>query len=106
MKYPTPTTNAKPNAPLCHVTAAALEAEKEWRTAESKATRPKVKAAMGDKRRMEMVRETSLMKQNGEPGMKPYQLMTNDRYDGRTWADVIWSGGINVQIVLGNGNLG
>jgi hypothetical protein len=30
----------------------------------------------------------------------------NNYHDMKTLADVVWSGGINVQIVLGNGNLG
>jgi hypothetical protein len=32
--------------------------------------------------------------------------MTNHHPDARTWADVVQSGGISVQIVLGNSNLG
>jgi hypothetical protein len=32
--------------------------------------------------------------------------MTNNRHDRKTWANVIQSRGINIQIVLGNGNLG
>jgi hypothetical protein len=44
--------------------------------------------------------------ENGGRGKKAHQPTINNRCDGKTWADVVQSGGINVQIVLGNGNLG
>jgi hypothetical protein len=39
-------------------------------------------------------------------GKNSHQPRPNTTSGKKTWADVIRSGGINVQIVLGNGNLG
>jgi hypothetical protein len=72
----------------------------------SKATRWKTKATEVDNTRMETAREKTPRKQNGERVKKNHQLTTKNYCDMKTWADVVWSGGINVQIVLGNGNLG
>jgi hypothetical protein len=71
----------------------------------SKVIRWKMNVAEVDKRRIETVYERSLTKQNGEWGKKHYQPMMNNHRDGKTWADVVRSGGIKIQIVLGNGNL-
>jgi hypothetical protein len=102
----TATTNAEPEAPLPEETAAAPEAEKGWRTATSKATRWKMKAAEADNTRTETAREKTPRKQNGERLNKIHQPTTKNYRDVKTWADVVRSRGINVQIVLGNGNLG
>jgi hypothetical protein len=67
-------TNAEPNAPLPDKTAAAPEAEKGWRTAMSKATRWKTKAARADNTRMETAHEKTPTKQNGEWVKKNHQL--------------------------------
>jgi hypothetical protein len=56
--------------------------------------------------RMEMAYEKTPTKQNGESVKKDYQPITKNYCDMKTWDDVVRSGGINVQIVLGNGNLG
>jgi hypothetical protein len=42
----------------------------------------------------------------GGRGKTTHQPRTNTPSAKKTWADVVKSGGINVQIVLGNGNLG
>jgi hypothetical protein len=102
----TPTMNAEPDAPLPDETAAALEAEKAWKTATRKAMRWKTKAAEADNTRMETAREKTPTKQNGERVKKTDQPMTSNYHDAKIWVDVVRSGGINVQIVLGNGNLG
>jgi hypothetical protein len=65
-----------------------------------------VKAAEADNTRMETAREKTPTKQNGERVKKNHQPMTNNYRDVKTWADVVQSGRSNVQIVLGNGNLG
>jgi hypothetical protein len=43
---------------------------------------------------------------NGGRGKSTHQHRTNIPSAKKTWAEVVKSGGINVQIVLGNGNLG
>jgi hypothetical protein len=98
--------NIEPDAPLPDETAAAPEAEKGWWTATSKATRWKMKAAKADNTRTETAREKTPTKQNGERVKNNHQPMMKNYRDAKTWADVVRSGGITVQIVLGNGNLG
>jgi hypothetical protein len=100
------TMNAEPDVPLSDETAAAPEAKKGWWTATSKATQWKMKAAKADNTRTETVHEKTPMKQNGERVNKNHQPMMKNYHDTKTWADVVRSGGINIQIVLGNGNLG
>jgi hypothetical protein len=65
-----------------------------------------MKTAEADNTRTEMVREKTPTKQNGQQVKKNHQPTTSNYHDAKTWADVVRSGGINVQIVLGNGNLG
>jgi hypothetical protein len=48
----------------------------------------------------------TLTMKNGGRGTNTHQPRTNPPSAKKTWAEVIKSGGINVQIVLGNGNLG
>jgi hypothetical protein len=65
-----------------------------------------MKAAEVDNTRMETAHEKTLMKQNGEWVKKNHQPMMKNYHDMKAWADVVQSGGINIQILLGNGNLG
>jgi hypothetical protein len=44
--------------------------------------------------------------QNGRRGKKSHQPTKTNTPAKKTWADIVKTGGINVQIVLGNGNLG
>jgi hypothetical protein len=99
-------TNAEPDVPLPDETATAPEAEKGWRTTTSKAMRWKTKAAEADNTRTETAPEKTPTKQNGKRVKKNHQPTTKNYRDAKTWADVVRSRGINVQIVLGNGNLG
>jgi hypothetical protein len=103
---PTLTTDTEPDAPLLNATATALEAENKWRTVERKATRWKMKAADTEKRRTAAACEKLPTIQNGGWEKKTHQLTNKNQCTTKTWADVIKSGGINVQIVLGNVNLG
>jgi hypothetical protein len=65
-----------------------------------------MKAAKADNTRTETACEKTATKQNGEWVKKNHQPTTKNYHNAKTWADVVRSGGINVQIVLGNGNLG
>jgi hypothetical protein len=102
----TPKTSAEPDMPLPDAPAAALVATEEWRITMGKATRGKAKAAMGKKKQTATPCDETPNKMNGGWGKKAHQLTTNHHHDARTWADVVRSGAINIQIVLGNGNLG
>jgi hypothetical protein len=76
------------------------------KTVEGKATQRKRKNAEADKvRAMEMNGKPPTI-QNGGRGKKSHQPTKTNTPAKKTWADVIQTGGINVQIVLGNGNLG
>jgi hypothetical protein len=70
--------------PLPDETAAAPEAEKGWRTATSKATRWKTKAANADNTRTETAREKTPTKQNGAQVKKNHQLTTKNYRDVKT----------------------
>jgi hypothetical protein len=65
-----------------------------------------MKTEEADKSRIEMACEKTPMTKNGGWGKNSHQLRLNNTSTKKTWADVVKSGGINVQIVLGNGNLG
>jgi Tfp pilus assembly protein PilX len=103
---PTLKTSTKPDMPLPTVPAAALVATEEWRIVMGKATQQKAKSAEAKKKWIAIPRDETPNKTNGGLGKKAHQPTTNHHHDMRTWADVVRSRGINVQIVLGNGNLG
>jgi hypothetical protein len=86
---PTLTTDAEPDTPLPNMIAAAPEAKKEWRTAESKATRWKMKAADADKRRTVAARKKIPMIQNGGWETKTHQPTNKNHCAARTWADIV-----------------
>jgi hypothetical protein len=77
-----------------------------WKTVEGKATQRKKKNAEADKMCATETNGKPPTTQNGRRGKKPHQPMKTNTPAKKTWADVIRTGGINVQIVLGNGNLG
>jgi hypothetical protein len=119
---PTPKTSAEPDAPLPDAPAAAPVATEEWRIAMGKATRWKAKAAevktkwtvtprdktLNHKRWTATPRDETPNNQHGGRGKKAHQPRNNtgNPHTAETWADVVRKGGINVQIILGNGNLG
>jgi hypothetical protein len=73
---------------------------------EGKAMQRKRKNEIADKKcTMEMNSKPPIM-QNSRWGKKSHKPMKTNTPVKKTWADVIKNGGINVQIVLGNGNLG
>jgi hypothetical protein len=52
------------------------------------------------------VTEKTPTTKNSAWGKNSHQLRPNNTSTKKIWVDIIKSGGINVQIVLGNGNLG
>jgi hypothetical protein len=103
---PTPMTTTKPNMPPTNVGTTALESTKEWRIVTGKGARRKGKGIGSETQWTAQLRNETPMKQHGAQGKKPHQPMTKHHREKKTWADVVRSGGINVQIVLGNSNLG
>ncbi|KAI5808457.1 hypothetical protein BZA77DRAFT_362210 [Pyronema omphalodes] len=76
-----------------------------WKTVEAKATQKKKTKAKETTSTAATPSKTPTTK-NGGRGKNTHQPRTTTPSAKKTWAEVVKSGGINVQIVLGNGNLG
>jgi hypothetical protein len=77
-----------------------------WKTVEGKATQKKRRNDKADNKRATTTANNMLTTKNGRREKNTRQPRTNTPSTKKTWAEVVKSGGINVQIVLGNGNLG
>jgi hypothetical protein len=73
---------------------------------EGKATQRKKWSEAGSKQRAMEMSDKPLRTKNGGRGKNSHQPRPNKTPAKKTWADVVKNGGINVQIVLGNGSLG
>jgi hypothetical protein len=73
---------------------------------EGKATQKKRRNEKADNKRAATTTTNTPRKKNGGSGKNAHQLQTNTPSARKTGAEVVKSGGINVQIVLGNDNLG
>jgi hypothetical protein len=104
---PLPDSNAVMDTTLPDTHTTTAPAEKDgWKTVEGKAAQKKRRNEKADnKRGMETSNEPPTTKTGGR-GKNSHQPRTTNTSAKKTWAEVIKSGGINVQIVLGNGNLG
>jgi hypothetical protein len=77
-----------------------------WKTVEGKATQKKRRNEKADNKRTATAANNTPTTKNGGRGKNTHQPRMNTPSAKKTWAEVVKSGGINVQIVLGNGNLG
>jgi hypothetical protein len=91
-----------PNAPT---TTAPVEQD-GWKTVEGKAAQKKRRNDKADNKWATTTANHTPKTTNGGRGKNTHQPRTNTPSAKKTCAEVINSGGINVQIVLGNGNLG
>jgi hypothetical protein len=91
-----------PDAP----TTTALAENDGWKTVEGKAAQKRRRNDKADKERTATTANNTPTTKNGGRGKNTHQARTNTPSAKKTWAEVIKIGGINVQIVLGNGNLG
>ncbi|KAI5811936.1 hypothetical protein BZA77DRAFT_360120 [Pyronema omphalodes] len=93
-----------PDAP----TTTALADKDGWKTVEGKEAQKKRRNDKADKKRATENGNKPPTTKTGGRGMTTHQPKpkTNTPSTKKTWAEVVKSGGINVQIVLGNGNLG
>jgi hypothetical protein len=91
-----------PDAP----TTTALVESDGWKTVEGKAMQKKRRNDKADNKRTATAANNTPTTKNCGRGQNTHQPRTNTPSAKKTWAEVIKSGGINVQIVLGNGNLG
>jgi hypothetical protein len=73
---------------------------------EGKATQKKRRNDKANNKRGATAMNNTLTTKNGGRGKNSHQPQMNTASAKKTWAEVVKSGGINVQIVLGNGNLG
>jgi hypothetical protein len=82
-------------------------AEKDgWKTVEGTATQKKRRKDRADNKWAATTANNTRTMKNGGRGKNTHQPRTNTPSAKKTWAEVVKSGGINIQIVLGNGNLG
>jgi hypothetical protein len=103
---PSPASPETQDTPLPDAPATAPVETEGWKTVEGKAIQRKKKNEEADKKRAKEMNNKPPMTKNGGRGKNSHQPQPNTTSTKKTWADVIKSGGINVQIVLGNGNLG
>jgi hypothetical protein len=122
IKYPTrplvitsteATTDPLPDSPAAQDTAlpdaptTTAPAENDgWKTVERKATQKKRRNDKADNKRAATTANNTPTTKNGGRGKNTHQPRTNTPSAKKTWAEVIKSAGIDVQIVLGNGNFG
>jgi hypothetical protein len=122
IKYPTrpltitstkATTNPLPDSPTVQdtglpdaPTTTALAENDGWRTVKGKATQKKRSNDKADNKWAATTANDTPTTKNGRRGKKTHQPWMSTPSAKKTWAEVVKSGGINVQIVLGNGNLG
>ncbi|KAI5806860.1 hypothetical protein BZA77DRAFT_363148 [Pyronema omphalodes] len=77
-----------------------------WKTVEGKEAQKKRRNDKADKQPATENSNKPPTTKTGRRGKTTHQPKTNTPSTKKTWAEVVKSGGINVQIVLGNGNLG
>jgi hypothetical protein len=106
MTDPLPDSNAVQDTTLPDTPTTTAPAEKDgWKTVEGKATQKKRRNDRADNKRGATTVNTTPTMKNGGRGKNTHQPRMNTPSAKKTWAEVVKSGGINVQIVLGNGNL-
>jgi hypothetical protein len=104
---PLPDSNAVKDTMLPDAPTTTAPVEKDgWKTVEGKAAQKKRRNEKADNKRAMETSNKPLTTKTGGWGKNSHQPRTTNTSTKKTWAEVIKSGGINVQIVLGNGNLG
>jgi hypothetical protein len=103
---PLPDTPALQDTTLPDAPTTAPPENEGWKTVEGKATQKERRNEKADNKGAATTANNTLTMKNGRRGKKSHQPRMNTPSAKKTWAEVVKSGGINVQIVLGNGNLG
>jgi hypothetical protein len=103
---PPPSGPAMQDTPLPNAPSTAPVETDGWKTVEGKATQRKKQNEEAGKKRVKEMSDKPPMTKNGRRGKNSHQPQPTNTSAKKTWADVVKNGGINVQIVLGNGNLG
>jgi hypothetical protein len=106
------TTDPRPDRPAVQdttlpdaLTTTAPAENDGWKTVEGKAMQKKRRNDKADNKRATTTANNTPTMKNGGRGKNSHQPRPNNTSMKKTWADVVKNGGINVQIVLGNGNL-
>ncbi|KAI5806013.1 hypothetical protein BZA77DRAFT_363242 [Pyronema omphalodes] len=102
---PHPDSSSAQDTPLPDAPSTAPGETNGWKTVEAKATQKKKMKAKETTSTAAIPKQTHPTK-NGGRGKNAHQPRQTTPSAKKTWAEVVKSGGINVQIVLGNGNLG
>jgi hypothetical protein len=104
---PLPDSNAAQDTTLPDAPTTTAPAETDgWKTVEVKAAQKKRRNEKADNKRTVTAANNTPTTKNGGRGKNTHQPRMNTPSAKKTWPEVVKSGGINVQIVLGNGNLG
>jgi ribonuclease HI len=104
---PLPDSNAAQDTTLPDAPTTTAMVEKDgWKTVEGKAAQKKRRNDKANNKWAATPANNTPTTKNGGSGKNTHQPRTNTPSAKKTWAEVVKSGGINVQIVLGNGNLG
>jgi hypothetical protein len=107
MTDPLPDSNAVQDTTLPDAPTTTAPVEKDgWKTVEGKAMQKKRRNDRADNKWAATTVNNTPTTKNGGRGKNTHRPRTNTPSAKKTWAEVVKSGGINVQIVLGNGNLG
>jgi regulator of replication initiation timing len=104
---PLPDSNAVQDTTLPDAPTTTAPAEKDgWKTVMGKAVQKKRRNDKADNERAATTASNTPKMKHGGRGKNTHQPKPTTPSAKKTWAEVVKSGGINVQIVLGNGNLG
>jgi hypothetical protein len=104
---PLPNSNAVQDTTLPDAPTTTALAEKDgWKTVEGKAAQKKRRNEKADNKWATERSNKPPTTKTGGRGKNSHQPRMTDTSTKKTWAEVVKSGGSNVQIVLGNGNLG
>jgi hypothetical protein len=104
---PLPNSHAVQDTTLPDAATTTAPAEKDgWKTVEGKAAQKKRRNEKANNQRVVTTASNTPKTKNDGRGKNTHQPKPTTPSAKKTWAEVIKSGGIKVQIVLGNGNLG
>jgi hypothetical protein len=102
---PLPESSATQDTTLPDAPTTAPVKNEGWMTVEGKGMQRKKWNEKADNKWAAITASNTLTTKTGGRGKNAHQPRTNTPSAKKTWAEVIKSGGINVQVVLGNGNL-
>jgi hypothetical protein len=104
---PLPDSDAVQDTTLPNAPTTTAPAEKDgWKTVEGKAAQKKRRNEKADNKQAATTVSNTPKTKTGRRGKNTHQPKPTTPSAKKTWAEVVKSGGINVPIVLGNGNLG